>query len=173
MPAAFGVPRPGVYGVTTARHVYAPGGTLNTSEMNVAETSFAPNVARPGVPAGTVEAQSVDRTPQQVTVAGRAVKGKVRTVRVTGRVRAAESGVAGVRVQVLLGTRVLGRATTRAGGVWTTTVRIPTATALLRASATYAATSAGTCTASFPPVPCASKTFGGFVSLSPRVRVRA
>ena len=29
-----------------------------------------------------------------------------------------------------------GRATTRAGGVWTTTVRLPTATALLRASAT-------------------------------------
>ena len=87
-------------------------------------------------PAGTVEAQSVDRTPQQVTIAGRAVRGKVRTVRVTGRVRAATSGVAGVRVQVLLGTRVLGRATTRAGGVWTTTVRIPTATALLRASAT-------------------------------------
>ena len=127
----------------------------------------------PPNPAGTIEAQSVDRTPQQVTVAGRAVKGRARTVRVTGRVRAAEGGVAGARVQVLLGTRVLGRATTRAGGVWTTTVRIPTATALLRASATYAATSAGTCTASFPPVPCASKTFGGFVALSPRVRVRA
>jgi len=123
-------------------------------------------------PAGTVEAQSIDRTPQQVTIAGRAVRGKVRTVRVTGRVRAATSGVAGVRVQVLLGTRVLGRATTRAGGVWTTTVRIPTATALLRASATAAATSAGACTASFPPVPCAGKTFGGFVALSPRVRVR-
>jgi hypothetical protein len=122
--------------------------------------------------AGTVEAQSVDRTPQTVTLAGRAVSGRARTVRVTGRVRVAERGLAGVRVQVLLGTRVLGRATTRAGGVWTATVRIPTATALLRASATAAATSAGACTASFPPVPCAGKTNGGFVALSPRVRVR-
>ena len=122
--------------------------------------------------AGTVETQSVDRTPQAVTLAGRAVKGKVRTVRVAGRVQAGTSGVAGVRVQVLLGTRVLGRATTKAGGAWTTTVRIPTATALLRASATAAATSGGACTASFPPVPCAGKTNGGFVALSPRVRVR-
>ena len=151
------------------RGVQRPAGLVHVARCGHA-VHAGPRARR--TPAGTVEAQSVDRTPQQVTIAGRAVKGKVRTVRVTGRVRAAESGVAGVRVQVLLGTRVLGRATTRAGGVWTTTVRLPTATALLRASATAAATSAGACTASFPPVPCAGKTFGGFVALSPRVRVR-
>ena len=135
-------------------------------------TPYTPATGRAN-PAGTVEVQSVDRTPQQVTLAGRAVRGQARTVRVSGRVRAAERGVAGARVQVLLGTRVLGRATTKAGGVWSATVRIPTATAFLRASATYTAASAGTCTAGFPPVPCGAKTFGGFVAASSRVRVRA
>ena len=117
--------------------------------------------------------QSVDRTPQQVTATARAVRGKARTVRLTGRVRAGTSGVAGARVQVLLGKRVLGRATSRAGGVWTATVRIPTARATLRASATYAPTSAGTCTPAFAPVPCVGKTFGGFVATSAPIRARA
>jgi hypothetical protein len=146
-----------------------PGGSYT---WHAVVTPYTPGAGTANA-AGTVEVQSVDRTPQQVTATARAVRGKARTVRLTGRVRAGTSGVAGARVQVLLGRRVLGRATSRAGGVWTATVRIPTARATLRASATYAATSAGTCTPAFAPVPCVGKTFGGFVATSAPIRARA
>ena len=124
-------------------------------------------------PAGTVEAQSVDRTPQQVTIAGRAVKGKARTVRVTGRVRAADERRRGRPRPGAA--RHPGARTGDDEGGWCVDddsadpdgdgtpegIRDDTQR---RAQ--------GACTASFPPVPCAGKTFGGFVALSPRVRVR-
>lgn len=134
-------------------------------------TPYTPATGRAN-PAGTVEVQSVDRTPQQVTLTGRAVKGKARTATVSGRVLAGGRGVSGARVQVLVGKRVVVRATTKSGGAWKATVRLPAATAVLTASATYAAASAGTCTPGFPPVPCGGRWWGGFTATSTRVRVR-
>ena len=135
-------------------------------------TPYTPGTGRAN-PAGTVEAQSVDRTPQQVRLTARAVAGRPRTVQVTGRVLAGERGVSGASVSVTVGTRVLARVRTRAAGVYTARIRIPTATARLRATATFGSTSAGSCTPSFPPVPCSSRSFGAFVATSPLLRVRA
>lgn len=139
---------------------------------HVNATPYTPATGRPN-PAGTVSAQSIDRTPQQLGLRGRAVAGRARTVQLSGRLVAGDRGVSGANVSITVGTRVLARVKTKAAGVYSVRVRIPTATARLRATATYTSASAGTCTSGFPPVPCTSKTFGGFVVASPFVRVRA
>src|SRR4051794_11631314 len=55
LPSAFAWPRAGVYGVHSERQRYSPvaGGLTIAVFEKLAERSFAPNVARPGVPAGT------------------------------------------------------------------------------------------------------------------------
>ena len=55
LPAAFGVPLPGLYGVQSdvQRKSPAATGCVIAETEKVAESSLAPNCARPGVPAGT------------------------------------------------------------------------------------------------------------------------
>src|SRR5262249_41140094 len=55
VPAGFGVPAFGVYGVTVARQRYSPGAPPRRPLLSVSAASktLAPKVARPGVPAGT------------------------------------------------------------------------------------------------------------------------
>src|SRR5207253_551507 len=55
VPAGFGLPVFGVYGVHSDRQRYSPAvvGLVGALAPNVADSSFAPNAARPGVPWGT------------------------------------------------------------------------------------------------------------------------
>ncbi len=56
VPTAFGVPLPGLYGVKSASHRSSPpvdGVEKMPFTVNCASRSWAPNAARPGVPAGT------------------------------------------------------------------------------------------------------------------------
>jgi hypothetical protein len=123
--------------------------------------------------AGAVEAQSVDRTPQSVTLKGKAVKGKRGTVAVTGAVIAGGKGIKGATVSVQIGTKVVGKATTGSAGTYRVAVKLPGKTAMLTATAVHPSSSAGSCSAAFPPVPCSVYTWGTFQVSSPKVRVHA
>lgn len=122
--------------------------------------------------AGTVEVQSIDRSPQEVSLTARAVKGKKKTAAVSGRVVAGGKGVSGVDVSILIGKKVVAKAKTKAGGFYSARITLPSAAATLTATATGASRSAGTCTGSFPPVPCTTSTYSGFAAKSTAVRVK-
>ena len=122
--------------------------------------------------AGTVEVQAVDRTPAEMTLKATKLKQK-RTFSVSGRVIAGSKGISGVQVNILNGKRIVNRVVTKAGGYYSARVTLNTAAATLSAAATAATKSAGTCSSSFPPVPCAGASLSGFVAKSTAVRVRA
>jgi hypothetical protein len=93
---------------------------------------------------------------------------------VSGRVTRGGAGVAGARVQIKVGKRVLATVTTSASGTFRATVRLPTATATLTATATGGPRDLGasSCVASAPPVPCIAATAPGFTGTSRAVRVK-
>lgn len=122
--------------------------------------------------AGTVEVQSIDRSPQELTLKARAVKSKRRTAAVSGRVIAGGKGVSGVDVSILIGKTVVARAKSKAGGTYSARITLPRAAATLTATATAASRSAAGCTGSFPPVPCTGSSYSGFTAKSAAVRVR-
>ncbi len=134
-------------------------------------TPYTPGTGKANA-AGTVEVQVIDRTPQEVSLKARAVKGKKGTAAVSGRVVTGGKGVSGVDVSILIGKKVVAKTKTKAGGAYSTRVTLPRASAVLTATATGAARSAGTCTGSFPPVPCASASYSGFTATSAAVRVK-
>ena len=123
-------------------------------------------------PAGAAETQSLDGGSATVTLTGkRAAKKKAS---VSGKVTRGGAGVAGVSVQIKLGKRVLATVKTDASGNFKATVRLPTATATLAASATGGTRDLGrsSCVASSPPVPCIGATAPGFTATSKAVRVK-
>lgn len=134
-------------------------------------TPYTPATGRANA-AGTVEVQSVDKTPQEVTVNGRKVKNKKNTATISGRVLAGGKGVSGAAVQVLVGKRVVGKTTSKSGGTYKVTVKLPARSASVTATATAAATPAGTCAPAFAPVPCVGKWNGGFTATSAAKRIR-
>jgi hypothetical protein len=125
--------------------------------------------------AATVDVQSTDRTPQAVTLSGKGVAKKKKTVAVSGRVTAGGEGVAGVNVSILIGKKAIGSFKTKAGGAYAGNVKLPTAAASLTAKASAPARTfaAGSCTGVFPPVPCIGATTAPFVVTSKPVRVKA
>lgn len=133
-------------------------------------TPYSPGIGKANA-AGTVEVQSLDRTPQQVTLNARAVKRTKKTAFVSGRVSTGERGVSGVDVSILIGKSVVARLKTRAGGVYSQRIILPRAAVTLVATATAALRRGGACTAAFPPIPCAGKWVSGFTTKSPAVRV--
>ena len=76
-------------------------------------TPYSPGTGKVN-PAGTVEVQSVDRTPQVLTV--RAKKTEAGKVAVSGRLVAGGRGVSGVSVTILAGKKAVGKGVTKAGG---------------------------------------------------------
>ena len=129
-------------------------------------TPYLPRVGRANA-AGTVEAQSTVRIPEQVTA--RASGGTV-----TGQVTEGGDGVSGALVQILAGKQVLGQATTDASGNYTATVK-PSAPTSVRARVTVADRTA-TCesTPIFAALgirTCATATIGGFTRESKPVRI--
>ena len=77
-------------------------------------TPYTPGTGKVNA-AGTIEVQSVDRTPQVLTTkAKKTAKGKVT---VSGRLVAGGKGVSGISVTILAGKKTVGKAVTKAGGV--------------------------------------------------------
>lgn len=125
---------------------------------------------------GTVEVQSLSRTPVAATLKGKGVKGKKRAA-VSGTVTEAGKPVAGAKVEIVIGSRVIGTGRTNAAGKFSFAVKLPTARARLQAKVTVATRPLGAaaCAATFTPqgIPCTGATVGGFAAFSNVVAVRA
>ena len=134
-------------------------------------TPYTPGTGKAN-PAGTVQVQSIDRTPQEVTLNAKAVKRLKRTVSASGRVVTGGRGITGADVKIMIGKKVVATAKTKSGGYYSARITLPGAAATLTATATGALRQGGTCTATFPPVPCTGSNFSGFTATSAAVRVK-
>ena len=129
-------------------------------------TPYTPGAGKVNA-AGTIEVQSVDRTPQVLTV-----KAKVKapgSVSVSGRLVAGGKGVAGAAVTVIAGKKAVGKAVTKSGGYFTALVKAPRA-AKFSASAVVAPRKATSCSPYFAPVPCTGSWVAGFTTTSTAVK---
>jgi hypothetical protein len=120
--------------------------------------------------ARSVEAQAQDRSPQELTLTATATR-NANVFRLSGRLEQGGKGVAGQRVRILVGKRVVGKAKTNRTGRYTLTRRIAGAVTLT-AAATVRDGDAQCADPAFAPLPCVSATVGGFVVASKPVRVK-
>ena len=129
-------------------------------------TPYSPGTGKVNA-AGTIEVQSVDRTPQVLTAkAKKTAKGKVT---VSGRLVAGGKGVSGISVTILAGKKTVGKAVTKAGGVYSKLVTAP-GTAKFSASVAVAPRKAASCSPYFAPAPCAGSWVAGFTAKSTAVK---
>lgn len=142
-----------------------------TSLWTPYSTTNAPN------PTGTVETQSVDRLPAQLTLSAKVSK---RNVTLSGTVLEGGRGIPQARVQLLLSRtvaagRAAGTATTRANGAFSATLRNrPRGIWYARVRVTVP-DRATPCVQTFAPVPCIAANvpgFANFTSRSVRFRIR-
>jgi hypothetical protein len=119
----------------------------------------------------TVEAESQDRTPQELSLSAKAAAKRSATV--SGRLLQGGKGVGGQSVKILAGKAVVGTAPTDKAGRFSATVKLPGASATLTASAVVPTRDLGGCQqAAFVPAPCTGLTVGGFAATSDPVKVR-
>ena len=100
--------------------------------------------------AGRIEVQSVDRTPQVLTI--KAKKRRLAKVAVSGRLLAGGRGVSGISVAILAGKKSVGKAVTKAGGYFNALVTAP-GTARFSASVAVAPRKTASCSPAFAPLP--------------------
>jgi hypothetical protein len=115
---------------------------------------------------GTVEIQSVDRYPFELTSSTKPLAGSRGQLVVSGRLSEGGKGVANTPVSVLVGKKVVGKAST--GGKGTYTLKIAASkSAKVWATATVATRTLPSCLQPvFAPMPCTSSTIGGFTATS-------
>jgi hypothetical protein len=130
-------------------------------------TPYTPGTGKANV-AGTLEVQSLDRTPQALTLAAKLRKPG--SVLVSGKLVAGGKGVPGAAVTVLAGKRKVGTATTKAGGVFSILLK---ASGAAKFSATTVVTpkKAASCTAALAPT-CAGQWVAGFTATSAAVKAK-
>jgi hypothetical protein len=126
-------------------------------------TPYTPGAGKANA-AGTVEVQSVDRTPQEVTITTRAAK-KAGSMLVFGKIRAGGKGIAGAEVSILAGKTAVGKATSGPGGNYQAVVTAPAA-ATFSATTVVAPRAIASCSAYFAPAPCAGAWYAGFSATS-------
>lgn len=131
-------------------------------------TPYSPGTGKAN-PAGTVEVQSVDRTPQQLTISAKLRKPG--SVAVAGRLLAGGRAVPGAAVTILAGKRGVAKVTTKSNGSFAIVVK---ASGAARFSATTVVTprKAASCNAYFAPAPCAGTWVAGFTATSAAVRAK-
>jgi hypothetical protein len=132
--------------------------------------------------AGTVQARGIVRLPGAIRLAGKITSKKKRTVRLSGSVTENRVGVIGASVQLLIGTRVVARTTTRGpNGTYVVALkkRGRVTTTIFRARVVVPERSIGVVGCSIavtglPPAPagCVSATTNGFTATSAGVRIR-
>jgi len=129
-------------------------------------TPYTPGAGKVNA-AGTIEVQSIDRTPQLVTV-----KAKVKkpgSVSLSGRLVAGGKGVAAARVTILAGKRAVGKTVTKAGGYFSAIVTAQRS-AKFSASVAVAPRKAPSCSSYFAPAPCVGSWVAGFTATSAAVK---
>jgi hypothetical protein len=120
--------------------------------------------------AGSVEAESQDRTPQEVSAVARLAP-RTGGVAVSGQVKQGGKGVAGATVQVLAGKKVVATTKTTAGGLFRT--QAPAAVRSVVVTASLPTRDLPAClTRAFAPLPCVHSTIGGFLVTSDPVTVK-
>jgi hypothetical protein len=122
-------------------------------------------------PAGTVEAQSVDRLAAQLTVAART---RGRTVTLSGALLEGGRGVPSARVQLQLGRRAgalrtAATVTTRANGAFSAVFRNRAPGAWFVRARVTVPDRATPCVAVFAPAPCIAANVPGFANFTSRV----
>jgi hypothetical protein len=135
----------------------APGWYL----WHVIVTPYNPGKGTPNV-AGTLTAQSYDRTPQEVTFTAAAADGGKATVR--GRVTAGSRGVPGATVTIMAGKQSVGTAKTGPGGRFKASVSAASGTELTATA--VASASKATCQQGWFPVNCVAASFPSFTATS-------
>jgi hypothetical protein len=119
--------------------------------------------------AGSVLAESQDRSPQGVTLRAHAAKAVGRVV-VSGKVTQGGRGVAGATVKILAGKTTVGTAKSKSGGAYTATVKTKART--LVADATVGARGLPGCVQPIlAPLQCVTATVGGFSVRSDAIKV--
>ena len=131
-------------------------------------TPYSPGTGKANT-AGTIEVQSVDRTPQLLTVTAKLRKPG--SVLVAGKLVAGGKGVPGAAVTILAGNRGVAKTTTKAGGKFSILVKASGA-ARFSASTVVLPKKAASCSAYFAPAPCAGSWVAGFTATSIVVRAR-
>lgn len=130
--------------------------------------------------AGTVEAQSIARTPAKATLRGRIivekrkVRGKLRrrfSVRLTGMVTEAGTQIGGVTVRIVRAGRRVATAKTDESGRFTVTLRL-TRTGVFQARAVAPERSTSCQEVSVAPAGCTGATVAGFAARSAALRMR-
>jgi hypothetical protein len=120
-----------------------------------------PYVAGKAATTPSVEAESLDRTPQELTLHG--VPGRVRgTATVSGQLKAGGKGTPGATVKILAGKKVVATAKTGPGGRYKVVVKIAGKSARLTASVDSPAASSTCQGGLFAPATCATGTRAAF-----------
>jgi hypothetical protein len=120
--------------------------------------------------AGSVEAESQDRSPQDVSLSAR-VDRRTGQVVATGKVKQGGKGVTGAKVQILAGNKALASVTSGPGGSYRAAFK--TAARSLTATVAVAVRTLPSCVQPIrAPLPCVSATVGGFVASSPQATVK-
>jgi hypothetical protein len=130
-------------------------------------TPYSPGTGKANV-AGTLEVQSLDRTPQQLTVAAKLRKPG--SVLVSGKLIAGGKGVPGAPVSILAGRRAVAKATTKAGGAFSILVKASGA-AKFSATTVVPPRKAASCSAALAPS-CAGQWVAGFTASSAAVKAK-
>jgi hypothetical protein len=120
-------------------------------------TPYRPGTAQSN-PAGSVEAQALDRVPAALTVTARAKRGRTT---VSGRVTQGGQGIGGQRVQIRAGSKVVGTARTNGSGGYSLVVS-PAKRARFAATVTVAPRTLPCTGAFFAPAACSSSSYAGF-----------
>jgi hypothetical protein len=176
-----GTPGRAVFGINlveatlTTTAVFAAPAAAGEYRWTGVFTPYTPRTGRPNA-AGSVQSQSVARTPARLSLTGKRVvaggkKRRVTSARLAGQLRAGGAGVSGASVQIVANGRPVGTVRTGAGGTYRITLRL-TKTTTFRARATAGATSTtGGCTPIVPSTTCTTVSTASISATSNSVRV--
>jgi len=133
-----------------------------THVWHLRATPYTPGTGQPNTAAAT-EAEASYATPQQLTLAAKAVGAKRSDV--SGRLTLAGKGVAGRTVLIMAGGKQVGKAQTNASGAYSATVSLKQLPVTLTAKVVVPARYVAPCTQpAFAPLPCASAIVSGFAT---------
>lgn len=158
----------------TVRNVFSAG---TGNRWTALFTPYQPGIGQVNVP-GTAESQAVTRLGARLTIRSQRVRRRGRFfARISGRLAAGTTGIAGATVRLTANGRSAGSARTSANGSFSRTIRI-TRTTVFRARATSAATQETGGCEPLVPLPtggtarCTTVTTAGYTASSTTVRTR-
>jgi hypothetical protein len=131
---------------------------------NAAITPYAANIPQP---TQGVSTQSIDRTPQTLTLKSKPGKKGTKSVTVSGKLSAGGAKIAGATITITTGKKTLGKLKTTTSGAYSGTIKLATKSATLLATTSVPATATVACTnALFATIPCTGQNNGAYTTTS-------